>query len=325
MHDEMTGSAPETDPAETQLDSPLVVFCAIAAARGDDFATFEAECMRDFDASAVDDPADDADIDPRVAMHCLLRALWKNMPHPAARFAVTPMKKLERNDLCHCGSGEKYKKCCSEFDAGLAFIDDNNHLRHLLEALPRERWKELVRSAVDIDAVVDTAQIWMDEDRDADARDLLAPWFVTDSVFKRRYLRLFDALAYAYDLLGESDAQQQLLDRGMRHGDAAIRGSVLRTRAAGAADANDLDAAWKYFDQARQVDRDAIGLISLEIELLMAEGNVDEAKTLAGDWLDRLEADGETGIDDLIDYLQTVLDFDPDAVEPDADTDPPAR
>ncbi len=26
------------------------------------------------------------------------------------------MKKLERNDPCHCGSGKKYKKCCLEAD-----------------------------------------------------------------------------------------------------------------------------------------------------------------------------------------------------------------
>ena len=29
--------------------------------------------------------------------------------------------KLARNELCHCGSGKKYKKCCLESDQKISF------------------------------------------------------------------------------------------------------------------------------------------------------------------------------------------------------------
>lgn len=39
------------------------------------------------------------------------RSLWNSIPLPSNGFRPKPIPQPERNDLCPCGSGKKYKKC----------------------------------------------------------------------------------------------------------------------------------------------------------------------------------------------------------------------
>ncbi len=43
------------------------------------------------------------------------------------------MKKIGRNDPCHCGSGKKYKKCCLEKDEKERYLKTLNKLNENIE------------------------------------------------------------------------------------------------------------------------------------------------------------------------------------------------
>jgi hypothetical protein len=57
---------------------------------------------------------------------------------------VISMSKLGRNDPCHCGSGQKYKKCCSAQDAA--------KLNAELAAKAEERAKAAAEAAAQAEA-----------------------------------------------------------------------------------------------------------------------------------------------------------------------------
>ena len=86
------------------------------------------------------------------------------------------MAKIGRNDLCPCGSGKKYKRCCLEKDeaAALAKADaareaERSRARALLDALADDGDLDGVSNAV-----VDLVQAGKLDEAEAAARDLLA-------------------------------------------------------------------------------------------------------------------------------------------------------
>ena len=54
-------------------------------------------------------------------------------------------KKTGRNDLCPCGSGVKYKKCCYEKDIQKNFEEEDNNFNKNLTGTPLDEYFEIMR------------------------------------------------------------------------------------------------------------------------------------------------------------------------------------
>src|SRR5215210_2893830 len=71
------------------------------------------------------------------------RSLWNAVPLPGNGYKPRPIARPERNDPCLCGSGLKYKKCCSQWADAVPAFDTEGIWRFLIEDLPLEKVEEL--------------------------------------------------------------------------------------------------------------------------------------------------------------------------------------
>lgn len=296
--------------------APMIAFCVDLIARDADYAEFDQRVM----AAAADlmppPPTESLNDDPdlqRRLWHCFSRSLWNATPHPSHRYAIAPLPKAERNSPCHCGSGQKYKRCCAEIDRDVPMLN-LNLLPSLLEAMPRKRWPELVGSRVDIERVADTVRQWSVEGRSADILRLLEPWFVSDGAFNARREELLDCLLDAYTNLHKPRKKDALLKRALACGDAQIRATAMYRRVCMAADAGDYPLAWRLFGEAQRMLPGSPSLSHLEVTILMSEGRKDEAAERARFWIAHLRRQRDPGLDGIIAFLQNVIEHGSEAI-----------
>jgi hypothetical protein len=295
--------------APFDLDA-FLAWCTDAIARGADYAAYDAAFVRRVDVlfppPAEGSLRDDPDLRRRLA-RCMARAIWRQTPHPAHRYAAAPLPSAERNAPCHCGSGAKYKQCCQLIERDVP-LDRMNLLPRLLDALPSKRWGELPGSRIALDMVEHTAQEWSEEGRDQDVLALLEPWFGDDMRFDARHELLFDQLLDAYTNLGKPRKKSTLLDRALAHGDRTLRSAAMQRRVSMLADAGDYSRAWTLFAEAQRSDPESPSLSHLEVTLLLSEGREPEARERARFWLLRLQRRRDPDLAELIGFLRRIAD-----------------
>ena len=287
-----------------------ILYIAMALARGESFAQYSARALDDTDylmpPPAHGNLRDDPGLRRSVAL-ALVRALWRQMPDPANRFAPAELPNPERNALCHCGSGHKYKKCCEPIERSLP-TQRMNLLPPLLSTLPKKRWAELVGSRISLDMVAATASDWSNEGLDKDAMALLEPWFVGDKYLDARHEILFDLLLNVYTNLGKPRKKSTLLERGIGCDDRVLRSSAMQRRVSLLADAGKYREAWLEFRNAQREDPDSPSLSHLEVIVLLNEGREAEARERARFWISRLQKRRDPGLDDLIEMLSGIAE-----------------
>jgi tetratricopeptide (TPR) repeat protein len=303
----MTPQRTADDDSPFDLEGAIFLIAA-AVARGDSYTTFAASFLTNTDrlmpAPAHGNLREDPGLRRRVAI-ALVRALWRQMPDPTHRYAPAPLPNPERNAPCHCGSGLKYKKCCEPIERGVP-IERMNLLPHLLEALPKKRWAELVGSRIALEMVGVTAHEWSGERKDEEALTLLEPWFADDAHLDGRHELMFDTLLEVYTHLGSPRKKAALLDRALVHGDPAIRSAAIQRQICMHADQGDYDAAWKLFGEAQRADPDSPSLSHLEVTMLISEGREAEARERAQFWGMRLKRRRDPELVELIDFLDNI-------------------
>lgn len=297
-------------PFEFPIDlATLARWCAAEVAQGKDYPEF----MRAVEQSAIplllDGDGDRTGIDEdllRKMIRAMARSLWHVMPHPAHRYAPAPLPAIGRNDPCFCGSGRKYKSCCAEFERSVP-IHGLNTLPLLLDALPRKRWPELVSSHVNPELVADVVAQWIGTEDAPRAMHLLELWFARDEQFVARNERFFDQLLDLYGELGHPRKKLRLIERGEAIGDRKIRSAALQRGAAMLSDKGNSRAAWKAFAEAQRHEPDSLGLPSLEVVMLAAEGREEEARERARYWLQRLRRHPDPDAERIAGMLRTLV------------------
>lgn len=273
---------------------------------------------------------DDDSLRRRLGL-AMARAVWHALPLPALDFRCPPAARLQRNGSCYCGSGAKYKQCCEPL-ARQVPLRGVNLLAHVLHGLPRTAWKKLPASRVEIDRVAHVAQQWLHEGDGKSLLALLEPWFASDDDFVAHRELLFDLLVNLYFDLHKPRKKQQLLDRALRFGDAALRSGAMQRLASIASDKGDYARAWDLFGQARQIDPDTVSLSHLEVTMLISEGREEEARRRAAHWIQRLSRLRDPAVRPIIEALRQLqrgggeaLDRLNDSLSPDALLDHPGR
>ena len=305
----MTPSDHHDDAPNFDIDG-ATFYVAMAVARGESFAEYSARALDDTDylmpPPAHGNLRDDPGLRRSLAL-AFVRALWRQMPDPANRFAPAMLPSPERNAPCHCGSGHKYKKCCEPIERGVP-LERLNLLPSLLDALPKKRWGELVGSRISLDMVAATASDFSNENRDKDALALLEPWFVGDKYLDARHEILFDLLLNVYANLDKPRKKSSLLERGIAADDRVMRSAAMQRKVSMLADSGQYREAWLLFRNAQREDPDSPSLSHLEVILLLNEGREAEARERARFWAMRLQRRRDPELDDLIELLSGVAE-----------------
>lgn len=253
------------------------------------------------DWEATGTPADT--VHPMLML--IARAVWAHCPNPHSHYAAARLPPIERNSPCHCGSGRKYKHCCQEAEQRLP-LKQINLLPFLLDALQRKRWSELAGSKLSRAMLLNVALEWQREGRHKDLLALLEPWFKDERHFTELHEPLLDCLLDCYDALGKPRKKQQLLERGLQHGDRGTVASLLQRQAAVAHDRGEIAQAWAFFKAAQQLQPDSPSLCHLELLLLIAQGDEVQARARARFWVQSLQRRRDPELQELIELAQSV-------------------
>lgn len=215
--------------------------------------------------------------------------IYNHTPTPDHDFALHPLPKPERNQPCPCGSGKKYKHCCSILESHNSPLEEFNMLNYVLKFAPKTTLAKLPHSKVNTDAVADVAEQWLEEGKIEEALALLEPWFKPNITLSKRHRWLFDILMTVYLEEDKPLKRKRLLQRACEAEDNQLRSDAWQRKASIEMDSGDTVSAWKSFAIAQQLDPNSPSLALLELTLLIAENKIVQAKARATFWLARFK------------------------------------
>ncbi len=247
------------------------------------------------------------------AMAAQLRLMiWNALPLPGNNFTPRPLPLPGRNDPCPCGSGLKFKQCCSSLPRFPA-LDPQLLWPLVLEALnPEQRRQAFARQVVPVEAVAEAAQDLLEEDRAEEAVALLRPLFAANLKRPRKQMDIaLQVLCDALDDLDRRNEKLALLERIIAEAPSSpLRAGAWQRLAAMRIDQEDYPGARQALDQARRDDPEDPALGLLEIQLLGTEARWEEARDRARFWAKRLSRpiyDPEA-VERLLDFFREVIE-----------------
>lgn len=229
--------------------------------------------------------------------------IYNNTPQVDNGFRVRPLPKPERNHPCYCGSGQKYKHCCLPTESHGSPLDGVNMLRYVLDLCPKRMYADLLASQVDTEALADVAMQWLDRGDVQRTQDLLEPWFKPAVVLNHRQLPLFDILMDMYLNLDKPLKRKRLLERACHAENKQLRAEAWQRKASMEMDQGDVEAAWNSFSVAQKLAPDSPPLALLEMTLLCASREPEQAKARATFWLTRFRRSRNVSVE-FIDLLE---------------------
>jgi len=236
------------------------------------------------------------------------RAIWNAMPLPGNNFRPRPLSEPGRNAPCPCGSGRKYKRCCA---CGPAVPDFDSRLFWplVLEQLPRASLQDAIgRGRVPIEALFEQAHRYQEWQQPKKGASLLEPLFA-GPVRKpdEAHDYAMNLLCDLYDDQGHYKKKAALLQRVINTTRRSpLRSGAWQRKAAIHMDSYDIPGAWEAFREALQDDPNSLSLGVLEVQLLMAEDRLTEAKARADFWVKRLRRAGLAHDEGPLEFLSAI-------------------
>jgi hypothetical protein len=201
--------------------------------------------------------------------NALGRVIWNATPLPSNDWRPRLVPEPGRNDDCPCGSGLKYKRCCSRLPRFPTIVSEEMWAV-LLEELPIARVNELLaKRHVPTALLGSVARRLLEDDRPRDAVRLLEPLLAPP--FERIDERLsdaVDALSDAYLALGQTKKKVVLLEGLAMHAPRALRAEAHQRLATVYSDMGELPRAWESFHHAQREKPDHPALAVLEVTAL---------------------------------------------------------
>ena len=217
------------------------------------------------------------------------RSLWNSIPLPGNGFRPRPIPWPERNDPCLCGSGQKYKKCCSESAADMPELEPEAIWRLTVDELSLEQVEKLGESGrVPRSIAGDLATAVLDDGDPERALALVRPLFGRAERLDERDAAALNTLLEAYDELELDDEKQAEVERLAKVLRPALRGVLWENLVRSQAVAGDMEDAWETLEKARKDNPRSPALGPLEVSLLLAQGKMAEAGERARYWRERL-------------------------------------
>ncbi|MEP7276582.1 MAG: SEC-C metal-binding domain-containing protein [Betaproteobacteria bacterium] len=243
----------------------------------------------------------------RAALYSLGRLLWNRLPLPDNHFRPRPLPKPERNGPCPCGSGRKYKHCCANAENFGDPFEQVSLLKYVLQQYPRTRLKELPLAELSAEELGFIGGEWLHEGRAADAAVLLERLFADLERLDERAELAFDVLADCYDALHRPRKKQALIERCLAAPDKTLRSAALHRRITIIADRGDRAEAWRLFGEAQRLQPDNPMLATLEITMLLSEGDRERLLERGKFWIARLARDRTRDYGDMIGHIRELI------------------
>jgi len=237
------------------------------------------------------------------------RMLWNVTPLPRNHFHPEPLPSPGRNDPCPCGSNRKFKHCCLPAYEGAPPLSGEELWPLILHELDEQgRAQAIASKQLPVEMLIELAADHLQEDRPKKALKLIEPLFQPDiSGTDIRYDFALNTLCNIYDRLGYNNKKTRLLEHIINH----VKRSPLRSGAwqrisAIRMDAGDRKGSWEALQYAQQDTPGNPFLGVLEIQLLLGENRVSEARNRATFWHKQLQKSGED--EDLLDFFHDVAE-----------------
>ena len=222
-----------------------------------------------------------SDVDMARSLRHVARQLWGQLPYPPNRWRARGLPKSDRNALCHCGSGRKFKQCCAEFEHMPFPIEPESFQVLALEAASPEWLTGDKLKEVPALALGHAAMAWNDADEQDRTISLLGPLFADLKSLNERHEMAFDAFVDALQQQGQERDRRTLIDRMAQHPNKALA-TAARTRLVSIlADEGEMDKAWQLFHETSRFNPNDPQLWHLELNLLLSQGRQEEARLRA--------------------------------------------
>ncbi|WP_456405003.1 SEC-C metal-binding domain-containing protein [Thiolapillus sp.] len=225
--------------------------------------------------------------------------LWNITPLPRKNFHPDPLPLPGRNSPCPCGSGRKFKRCCQTAYTEMPPLSTNDVWPIVLDAMSDKMREKAVQSRqLPIEMLAMLAEEYLQENAPKKGLKLVEPLFETDNPgTDERYDFALNTLCNIYDRLGYNKKKMRLLKRIVDDCERSpLRSGAWQRLAAIKMDEGDNKGAWKALQNAQRDNPDNPYLGVLEIQLLIAEGRTEEAKSRAVFWkkqIQKYEVDNE--------------------------------
>lgn len=254
--------------------------------------------MSDLQAPTAMPPGADADV-ARSLRH-VARQLWGQLPYPPNRWRARGLPKTDRNSLCHCGSGRKFKQCCAEFEH-MPFPLEPESLQVLaLEGASPEWLTADKLKLVPAVALGYAALSWNHAGESERTTGLLGPLFADLKALDERHETAFDAFIEALQDQGHELQRRDLIDRMTQHPNKALATAARSRLVSILADQGEIDKAWQLFHETSRFNPNDPQLWHVELTLLLSQGRQEEARLRAPLLAARAR---QAGMDELADVL----------------------
>ena len=237
------------------------------------------------------------------------RALWNGLPLNASGRKVERIPDPTDDQACPCGSSLAFAQCCRHLPAIPPLASNALWPFVLANIQPAERDRLLAGNRVPRTALIEFAAFLLDHDRRSEVIAALEPRLESpDRYHDEETAILLDLLCDAYGM-SEQGTRRKLKLLHMTTEKAPrspLRSEAWQRLAMIYMDRHENERAWRAFQQAQHDFPHAETLSVLEVEMLVAERRLEEAKRRAVFWATALKRGGTPPSDPRIEFLYQV-------------------
>ena len=227
----------------------------------------------------------------------MARDIWNGAPLPTNRFRPKPLPRPKRNDVCPCGSGRKFKNCCTNAPSGE--WPQDVLWPPFVRSQPAEYWLEVAHQLPTI-GVLYVGECFNEEERWDALVELLEPRFAAGQNPSSQLAEPVQWLCEAYDALyGTTEKKDALLARLSDCANNSVRTVANLRLASTRHDRGDIDAAWRAWRKADKAHPNDPAVALIELIMLTAEDRTDRVMQRVDFWLARLSTDPDVSEESL--------------------------
>ncbi|HEY0341480.1 MAG TPA: hypothetical protein VGC34_11790 [Steroidobacteraceae bacterium] len=286
---------------------PDSVRFAMRAADCTEFLDWVRQSLSEY--ATPDSPVNDDPGLARILAFAWARAVWNGLPLDASGQKPPEMREPAEGEDCPCGSRLQFGDCCRHMPR-IPLLNSSVLWPHVLANIqPAERDALLSGNRVPRTALIEFAAYLLDHERPAEVVTALEPRLNTPERYHDEEAAiLLDLLCDAYGTSGKGARRKlQLLHLTTEKAPRSpLRSEAWQRLATIYMDGRQSDRAWHAFHQAQHDHPHAEALSVLEVELLVAERRIEEAKHRATFWAAVLKRAGTPPGDPRLEFLHRV-------------------
>ena len=235
-------------------------------------------------------------------------SIWNAAPSPWNHYQSSPLPKPGRNEACPCGSGMKYKRCCDRMQP----VPDMPTLAFwpvIAEICPKTEINRMLGDPrFPLEGIGLMTEHFLNSGDFPQVIKMLEPLLSGGAErIRNENAHWIDMLCDAYDEQHRTPRKKlALLDSMTRHRLKFVQAEAWQRLCTIRIDADDFEGAREAFAAAMRSGPDSPSLPMLELTLLGAFGEIDQARRRARFWLQKWESH-EDELPELIATLRKAI------------------